>query len=400
MSNKIPIGEVVDLKQGFAINKKTNHHMSDKPTELKLLRIGDMKTGSFSVFVKDTIPEKFIVNENDIIYTRTGQVGLVFRGLKGVIHNNCFSVEPKDEKVLNRDYLFYVLKSREFYEEANAIASGAAQPDLTHSSFKSIRINIPKIEEQKRIASLLMDYDLLIDNNYKQTRLLKEIARRIYKEWFVDFKFPGSNKSNNNEKLPDGWAYKEFKEFVNYVRGKSYSSKELTEDGIIMVNLKNINPYGGYRSLMEKRYSGNYKDTQTLLPGDIVMGVTDMTQDRRLVGYMAVIPNIGEKMTFSMDLIKINLKNVSKYYFYSAMTYGGMSKEISALANGVNVLHLKPDSMMKKEMLVPSGEVMEKYDSLFELLLQKEDALFKQCVLAKEAQDRLLTQHLKGKVEV
>ncbi len=65
MYEKVSIGNLVILRQGFAINKKTNHHMSEEPTSLHLLRIGDMKDGNFSVFVKDTIPEKFIAKERD-----------------------------------------------------------------------------------------------------------------------------------------------------------------------------------------------------------------------------------------------------------------------------------------------------------------------------------------------
>ena len=93
---KVPIGELVSLRQGFAINKNTKHHISDAPTALPLLRIADMKDKVQNVFVKDTIPAHFIAKPEDIIYTRTGQVGLVFTDQYGVIHNNCFTVTPND----------------------------------------------------------------------------------------------------------------------------------------------------------------------------------------------------------------------------------------------------------------------------------------------------------------
>ena len=145
---KKQIGELVSLRQGFAINKKTNHHMSEVPTQLHLLRIGDMKDGIFSVFVRDTIPEKFIAKESDIIYTRTGQVGLVFRNQHGVVHNNCFTVTSNDESILNQQFLYYALQEKSFYEEANSRATGAAQPDLPHSAFNSIEIFLPPIDSK------------------------------------------------------------------------------------------------------------------------------------------------------------------------------------------------------------------------------------------------------------
>ena len=104
---KCPIGNVVTLRQGFAINAKSKHYMSDTPTRLPLLRIADMKSGKKEIFVKEDIPQRFIASNEDIIYTRTGNVGLVFRNKYGVVHNNCFTVTPQDEREISRDFLYY-----------------------------------------------------------------------------------------------------------------------------------------------------------------------------------------------------------------------------------------------------------------------------------------------------
>lgn len=398
---KKQIGEFVSLRQGFAINKKTNHHMSEEPTQLHLLRIGDMKDGNFSVFVRDTIPEKFIARESDIIYTRTGQVGLVFRNQHGVVHNNCFTVSSNDESVLNQQFLYYALQEKSFYEEANSRATGAAQPDLPHSAFNSIEIFLPPIETQYRIVNVLDSYNSLIENNQKQIKLLEEAARRLYKEWFVDLHFPGYEDVEIVAGVPEGWKWTPFSDAFDYIRGRSYTSKQLVEQGgIMMANLKNIDSFGGYKRRAEKRYIGNYKDDQILHPGDIVMGVTDMTKERRLVGHVAFIPDLGEEMTFSMDLIKLIPKLVTHSYLYSAMRFGYYSRNISQLANGVNVLHLKPDSMMNMEMLIPSTNVMNKYELIFDAYNNRIDLLEKQIEFAKEARDRLLPKLMSGEIEV
>ncbi len=167
-----------------------------------------------------------------------------------------------------------------------------------------------------------------------------------------------------------------------------------------MVNLKNIRPFGGYNRNAEKRFTGQYKETQKLFAGDVVMGVTDMTQERRLVGHVALIPDMGEEMTFSMDLIKLIPLSVTVSYLYSTMFFGGYSKKISPLANGVNVLHLKPESMMNMKMLVPSNEIMNKYDELFNPYRLKIEILQKQCNEAQEARDRLLPKLMSGELEV
>lgn len=223
---RVPVGELVSLRQGFAINKGTKHHMSAEPTRLHLLRIGDMKEGSFSVYVKDTIPKHFIATENDIIYTRTGQVGLVFRKQNGVIHNNCFTVTPKDESILCREYLFYALNSSEFYTEANNKASGAAQPDLPHGAFSTIPIYLPDIETQHRIASILSAYDDLIENNRRQIKLLEEAAQRLYREWFVDLRFPGHEGVKVVDGVPEGWRKIPAEDFCQISIGKTPPREE------------------------------------------------------------------------------------------------------------------------------------------------------------------------------
>ncbi|MDO4986571.1 MAG: hypothetical protein Q4E48_12865 [Prevotella sp.] len=76
------IGELVTLRQGFAINAKSKHYISKEPTSLALLRIADMKSGSREIYVKEDIPKNFIAQPQDLVYTRTGNVGLVLGHLQ------------------------------------------------------------------------------------------------------------------------------------------------------------------------------------------------------------------------------------------------------------------------------------------------------------------------------
>ena len=201
--------------------------------------------------------------------------------------------------------------------------------------------------------------------------------------------------------MPEGWHILKFSEVFNYVRGKSYSSKELSDvDGVLMVNLKNIRAFGGYKRNVEKRYIGQYNINHVLQPGDIIMGVTDMTSERRLVGHVAIVPNFGKEAIFSMDLIKLVPKCVSVSFLYSALLYGGYSERIAPLANGVNVLHLKPEAMMSMEMLIPAEKDINAYSAIFRKIQGKIEALETQNNFATEARDRLLPKLMSGEIEV
>ena len=397
---KCRIGDLVTLRQGFAINAKSKHYISKERTSLALLRIADMKSGAREIFIKEDIPQNFIAKKEDIIYTRTGNVGLVFRNNYGVVHNNCFTITPNEESVLARDYLFYLLQNKDFYDKANSLARGAAQPDLPHTLFNSIEILYPSIQTQHSIATILSRYDSLIENYQKQIKLLEEAAQRLYKEWFVDLHFPGHENTKIVDGVPEGWEKKTLGELISYVRGKSYSSNEISDEGCIMVNLKNIQAFGGYKRDAEKRFIGEYKPEQTLKKGDLVMGVTDMTQERRLVGHVALIPDFNEPATFSMDLIKIIPYSVPIIYLYCAMRYGGISKQISPLANGVNVLHLKPDTIMGTMMVVPRKDLIERFCPFVEEMTNKILKNQSQIRLLTEARDRLLPKLMSGEIKV
>ena len=169
----ITIGELVDLRQGFALNSKSKHYISDKGG-IPLLKISDLFNGTETLFVDTSIPKQFLVYEHEIIYTRTAQVGYVFMGKKGVIYNNCFKVIPKN--ILYTKFIYYFLKLKSTRNFAQTLATGTAQADLNHDSFKSIRINYP-IEEiiikfNKIVEPLDKEIEILLDKNktLKETR--------------------------------------------------------------------------------------------------------------------------------------------------------------------------------------------------------------------------------------
>ena len=264
----------------------------------------------------------------------------------------------------------------------------------------SFELALPSLDVQRRIAEILSRYDALIENYQRQIKLLEETAQRLYKEWFVDLRFPGHQSTPIINNLPQGWQKKKLAEIFTFVRGKSYTSKELSDKGTLMVNLKNIQAFGGYKRDAEKRFIGDYKIEQSLYKGDLIIGVTDMTQERRLVGHVALVPEFNEPATFSMDLIKILPFELPNVFLYCAMRFGGISTIISQLANGVNVLHLKPDAMMNIEMTIPSNDLIMRFTSYATSCIEEINKLENQIRNLSEARDRLLPKLMSVEIEV
>lgn len=165
------IGNVCELKQGLAINAKTKYLLVKK-SQLPLLRIKDLKDGTREIFVNESeCPQSCRAYPEDIIYTRTGTLGLVFTGAYGVMHNNCFKIEIDKEKI-DKHYLMYYLQQDSFRSNIIKLASRAAQPDITHKLFKEQIIHFPAIAEQVAITRKLSDfreYCQALEENYKKT---------------------------------------------------------------------------------------------------------------------------------------------------------------------------------------------------------------------------------------
>ena len=375
--------EIIESSQGQPISEPL-YISTDKYNDIKS-KFGVPLPGDMLLTSVGTIGIPYIVRTDDYFYFKDGNLTW-FRNF---------------DDSLSSEFLCYWIGSKDGYGVLNNTTIGSSQKALTISSLKQIECPLPPIEVQNRIVDILSAYDALIENNQKQIKLLEEAARRLYKEWFVNFRFPGYEDTPIVDGVPEGWEIRPSSDVFTFIRGKSYTSKELSNNqGTLMVNLKNISAFGGYNRNAKKRFTGKYKEEQQLTPGDIIMGVTDMTQERRLVGHTAMVPDLKEKMTFSMDLIKLIPISVSKNYLYGTMLYGGFSYKISPLANGVNVLHLKPEAIMNLPILVPSSSVMEAFDNVFNPICFRIESLQEQIDVASEARDRLLPKLMSGEIEV
>lgn len=301
-----------------------------------------------------------------------------------------------NEKLITYPFAFYSLKLMKL----NNFAGGSAQPLITQGLLKHLKCDVPSIEKQKIIANILSAYDNLIENNNKRIKFLEQIAENLYKEWFVRFHFPGYENEHFIEDIPLSWSYVQLGDIASFDRGISYSSDEINcDDGVNLINLKNIQSYGGFRRDGTKRYNGKYKDSQIVETRDLILGVTDMTQDRRTVGSVALIPPISGKSVISADLVKVNLK-VPNVFFYCMCRYGFYSKYFSQFANGANVLHLKPNVLLNKKILLPTVELIEAFVKNVQPMIDIVDNLNRQNDLLTKQRDMLLPRLMSGKLEV
>ena len=395
---KCPIGEVVTLRQGFAINAKSKHYMSKEETSLPLLRIADMKNGTKEVFVKEEIPQRFIAHPEDIIYTRTGNVGLVFRNNYGVMHNNCFSVTPNDADELSRDFLYYALQNKTFFDTANALARGAAQPDLPHTSFNSIEFAYPSLFVQERIAYILSRYDSLIENYQKQIKLLEEAAQRLYKEWFIDLHFPEHENTKIVDGVPEGWEKKTIADVCTNISSgstPSRSNKAYWENGTIKwVKTKELQD-GWILDTEEYISQEGYNSSSTkMFPVNTIL--------------MAIYasPTLGRLGILSTDcccnqaaLGLIADENIISWQWLFWKLYE-LRDEFNAIARGAGQQNISGIVVKNKEIIIPDKGVIDGFTSVVSKMFEQQKSLSSQLRLLTEARDRLLPKLMSGEITV
>ncbi|EPM0510176.1 TPA: restriction endonuclease subunit S [Pseudomonas putida] len=300
-----------------------------------------------------------------------------------------FVADPKKSNVFFVKYYLDTLKAA-----MQSISHGTTQDNLSLEKLLSFDFWVPSVEEQRKIASVLLAYDDLIENNARRVEILEEMARRLYEEWFVKFRFPGHEDAVFEKMTINNVA--------DVVRGRSYRSAELVGEGRPFVNLKCVNRDGGYRRDGLKYYSGKYKAEQLVSSGDIIMAVTDMTQERRIVARVALVPDLGEQEgVISMDLVRIVPRDgIPPLYLYSFFRWSDFADNVKNHATGANVLHLHPDLVASYDIDLPPQEVCKLFAEKVRPAIELVDVLEKKNANLRAQRDLLLPKLISGEIDI
>jgi type I restriction enzyme S subunit len=418
----VKIGDLCEVKGGKRLPK--GHELLDLKTKHRYIRAREIKGGKIldkqSVYISDNTFNKisrYIVTKGDVVITIVGANVGDTAIIPGHLHNANLTenaVKLCNFKEVDPVYLNYVFQMNGMKDQMQAYASGSAQDKLGIYKVKELKVPFYSNSIQKKIVSILSTYDDLIGNNNQRIELLDGMAEEIYKEWFVRFRYPGYKDSKFFDKdgnkvsydtsnaLPQGWENSQLKNHIEYYRGKSYSSEELRDSqGLAMLNLKNVNRQGGFRLDGVKYFEGKYNTSNEAYAGDIIMAVTDMTQEREIVGRVARVPDMGiDKFIISMDLIRIEPLKLPKVFLYCFFRYSGIGFLLKEFANGANVLHLTPSIIELQKGVIPEIKVCEDFESIISPMLNEIDVLNRKNKILQETRDLLLPRLISGKLNV
>jgi type I restriction enzyme, S subunit len=245
----VKLGDVAEVKGGKRL--PIGESLVSSQTKHPYIRITDIVGNRIKkeqlLFVTDEVfssISKYIVTTGDIILSIVGSIGFVAKiddGLDGAsLTENCLKIINLQN--LDADFLFYFLISKLGQEEIAKNTVGAVQKKLPIYGVQNIEIALPSFAEQKSIATVLSSFDDKIELLQEQNKTLEEMAQRLFKEWFVDFKFPGTDGkpykasggkmvASEQGQLPQGWKLQLIGEMLDLSYGKALKAEERTGSG-------------------------------------------------------------------------------------------------------------------------------------------------------------------------
>lgn len=306
-----------------------------------------------------------------------------------------------DPSRLNNKYFYY----KYLLNNLRYLDSGSAQSQITITDLQRIEITLPILAKQNRIASILSSLDDKIELNLQMNKTLEAIAQAIFKEWFVDFRFPGFD-GELVDGLPKGWKNDEFINHITAERGLSYKGSGLSDEGngIPMNNLNSIYEGGGYKYEGIKYYDGEYKERHVARPGDIIVANTEQGHKYLLIGYPAVVPEyFGETTIFSHHIYRVKPKsesNLTSQFVYYLLLQPNIRDQIVGCCNGTTVNMLKIDGLQRPMFILPPVWLIKKFSELAQGLWQRKETNFIANQTLIQLRDALLPKLMTGKISL
>ena len=350
----------------------------------------------YLVVGKDKIPSRARrkVQQGDIVYStvRPNQrhFGLMKKLPNNFLASTGFAVISGKEDLALTDFIYWFLAQDHIVDHLQTLAeqNTSAYPSIRPSDIERLELKLPPLPEQRAIAHILGTLDDKIELNRRMNETLEEMARAIFKSWFVDFDpvrakmdgswrrgeslpgmpaemydlFPSRLVDSELGEIPEGWEVKSLGEVVITVRGRSYRSAELAESDTALVTLKSFARNGGYRPDGLKSYIGNYKPEQIIEPGEIIIACTDVTQAAEVIGHPAMVQPTTkyDLLVASLDVLIIRPKceGIRREFLYFLCSTETFINHTAAYATGTTVLHLDKNAVPSFRLALPTQQLV------------------------------------------
>ena len=433
---KVPLNEITDLTLS-SVDKKSKANEKG----VQLCNYMDVYSNSFISenlkFMEATATEREIANcslfAGDVVITKDseqhddiGVPALVREDIPGLVCGYHLAILRPRSPAVDGAYLFYGLNDSGAQQQFHSYANGVTRFGLRKADIGLVEISLPPLPEQRRIADILGALDDKIELNRRMNETLEQMARALYKSWFVDFDpvrakmdgrwrrgeplpglpaelydlFPDRLVRSEVGEIPDGWEVRELSDCMEVARGLSYKGSGLTSEGIPMHNLNSVYEGGGYKDDGIKYYSGDFKERHITLPNDVLVANTEQGHDRLLIGFAAIVPKrFGERGLFSHHLYRVRPKEASELspdFICHILNTHSIHHGISGYANGTTVNMLPVDALKLPSITIPPARLVAMFSGMAQTARLRQEQIILESRTLVSQRDALLPKLISG----
>lgn len=348
----------------------------------------------------DNEQQSYSILRGDVFITRTSEtmdeLGMSSVALKDYPHAtyNGFTkrLRPINPERVLPEFIGYYLRTPVFRAGFTAFSTMTTRASLRNEDLLSMKVPVPDMQTQKHIASILSAYDDLVENNQKQIKLLEEAAQRLYKEWFVDLRFPGHETTPIVDGIPEGWERMVLSEVTSVLK-RGISPKYSDNGKYSVINQKCIRS-----SIMDisesRRQEKEYAPTLNLQDSDTVICSTGTGTLGRVGRVYGDYPNT----TFDSHVTLVRAKENPNYIYHVVKS---QQEYLMGMGRGsTNQQELYRDVIERLVVLCPSQDILLKAERVLNAIHCKIKAVYLQNNLLAESRDRLLPKLMSGEIEV
>lgn len=324
-------------------------------------------------------------------------------------HNTALYV--KDFKGNDPKYIYYLLSCLGHINTSDKSTVPGVNRNELHEIFVP---TILEIDVQIATRSVLEKIDRKIELNNRINAELEAMAKTLYDYWFVQFDFPDANgkpyKTSGGKmvynptlkrEIPEKWDVGTLGQYLSFRRGISYTSQDIKNAGIPLINLNSFTLAGKFKYEGTKYFNGKYKAENLLSPGELVIAITDVTRNADIIGKAFVIPNIFQtKPLISCDVASVSSARFGNSYLEQLFNSTHYHEYIKHFASGTLVLHLDLNGVNWFKSFIPPAELLARYEAACEQLLKQRDIVIKENLLLEQLRDWLLPMLMNGQVTV
>lgn len=419
---QVRLGEHIRIKHGFAFQ---GEFFSDHGEYIVLTPGNFIESGGFKPksgaekYYTTSPPDDYVLQRGDLVIAMTEQA----QGLLGssalipadntYLHNQRIGLVQQCSGGTDRRFLYYLFNTINVRNQIQATATGTKVRHTAPVRVESVTVQLPPLDDQRKIAGVLSAYDELIENNNRRIKLLEEMAERIYREWFVDFRYPGHENvplvDSELGQIPAGWAVRTIAEVAAPQRyavtsgpfGSKLGGKDYVTAGVPVIRGTNLAVGGNFRDSDFVFVSNEKADDMRsclALSGDIVV-----TQ-RGTLGQVGLIPEQArfERYVLSQSQMKITVdpSQGSNWYLYAAMRSPEVTRGLQDHAMTAGVPHINLSILREFPVVWPHVAVQAEAAQTFGRLGHQVFVLGKAVECARAARDLLLPRLVSGEVDL